>query len=216
MKLLLTSAGITNDSIKKSFFDLVGKKPEDISLAFIPTASNVETGDKDWLEEDLIRLKNLNLKSISVVDISAVPESVWRPQLEESDVLFFEGGNSFYLMEWINKSGLSLILTELLKTKVYVGVSAGSMVASRDLLLNLSQKLYEEDLDRTEEMEGLSFVNFYILPHLNSMFFTNVVEENIKLLGMKEKIYALDDMSAIVVEGDKIDISSEGKYLELN
>ena len=73
MKLLLTSAGISNDSIKKSFFDLVGRKPEDISLAFIPTASNVEKGDKkDWFIKDLIVLKNLNLKSISIVDISAI------------------------------------------------------------------------------------------------------------------------------------------------
>lgn len=52
---------------------------------------------------------------------------MWGPQLEDADVFIFEGGNSFYLMEWINKSGLSLVLPELLKTKVYVGV-AGSIV----------------------------------------------------------------------------------------
>jgi len=88
MKLLLTSAGISNDSIKESFFNLIGKKPGDVSLAFIPTASNIEMGDKHWLIEDLIRLKNLNLKSISIVDISTVPESIWKPQVEEADVLF--------------------------------------------------------------------------------------------------------------------------------
>ena len=99
MKLLLTSAGISNDSIKKSFFDLVGKKPEDISLAFIPTASNVEKGDKkDWFIKDLIVLKNLNLKSISIVDISAIERNIWEPQLKEADVLYFEGGNTFHLM----------------------------------------------------------------------------------------------------------------------
>jgi len=90
------------------------------------------------------------------------------------------------------------------------------MVASCDLLLNLSQKLYEEDLDRTEEMAGLNLVDFYILPHLNSMFFTKVVEERIKSFGIKEKIYVLDDMSAVVVDDGKTEIVSEGKYLELN
>ena len=49
MKLLLTSGGITNKSIADALFDLVGKKPEDTSLVFIPTASNVEKGDKGWL-----------------------------------------------------------------------------------------------------------------------------------------------------------------------
>ena len=47
MKLLLTSGGLTNKSIVKALFDLVGKKPEDTSLVFIPTASNVEMEDKD-------------------------------------------------------------------------------------------------------------------------------------------------------------------------
>src|SRR3989344_7106947 len=114
MKLLLTSGGITNNSIAQALFDLVGKKPEDTTLVFIPTASNIETGDKDWLINDLINLKKQNFKSINITDISAVPESIWRPQMEEADVLFFEGGNSYHLMEWINKSGLTKILPELL------------------------------------------------------------------------------------------------------
>ncbi|MDO8424039.1 MAG: peptidase E, partial [bacterium] len=90
MKLLLTSGGITNKSIAKALFELVGKKPEDTSLVFIPTASNIEKGDKDWLINDLINLKKQPFKSISITDISAVPEVVWRPQMEEADILFFE------------------------------------------------------------------------------------------------------------------------------
>jgi peptidase E len=62
MKLLLTSAGITNKSIADALFDLVGKKSEDTSLVFIPTAANVEMGDKTWFIDNLIDLKNLYLK----------------------------------------------------------------------------------------------------------------------------------------------------------
>lgn len=219
MKLLLTSGGISNDSIKKSFFNLVGKKPEDISLAFIPTASNVEIGDKkEWLIKDLIVLKDLNLKSISIVDISAVERKIWEPQLREADVLFFEGGNTFHLMEWVDKSGLKDLLPELLKTKVYVGVSAGSMILSLDLLLNISQKLYKEDLERTENMNGLNIVNFYVLPHYNGSHFSKRTKENI-LEATKDingKIYALDDNSAIEVFNDNTKIISEGEFLEIN
>jgi dipeptidase E len=42
MKLLLTSAGITNKSIANALFELVGKSPEETTIVFIPTASNVE------------------------------------------------------------------------------------------------------------------------------------------------------------------------------
>src|SRR3989344_3170303 len=112
MKLLLTSAGITNNSIAKTLFDLVGKKSEETSVVFVPTASNVEIGDKDWLIDDLVNLQKQNFKSIDIADISAVPEKIWRPKFETADVLFFEGGDEYYLMEWINKSGLANLLPE--------------------------------------------------------------------------------------------------------
>ncbi|MFZ2205787.1 MAG: Type 1 glutamine amidotransferase-like domain-containing protein [Minisyncoccia bacterium] len=218
MKLLLTSSGITNKSIAKALFDLVGKKPEDTSIVFIPTASNIEIGDKTWLIDDLVNLKNLNFKSIEIADISAVDEKIWRPKMEEADVLFFEGGNTYHLMEWINKSGLTSLLPELLKNKVYVGVSAGSMVTNKNLALEISQIVYGEDLDKTEEMPGLNFVDFYFLPHLNNSYFKNVREDLIKetVKDMPEKIYALDDDSALKVIDGKVEVISEGKWFEIN
>src|SRR3989344_5585233 len=135
MKLLLSSNGFSNQAIADALFGLVGKKPQDTSLVFIPTASNVEDGDKDWFINDLINIKKQNFKSVAITDISAVPENIWRPQLENSDVLFFEGGNTYHLMRWINKSGLIKFLPEMLKTKIYVGVSAGSMITGPDLAL---------------------------------------------------------------------------------
>ncbi|MCG2808784.1 MAG: hypothetical protein L6275_00345 [Candidatus Portnoybacteria bacterium] len=57
MKLLLTSAGITNKSIAQAVLDLTNLPAEKIKLAFIPTAANVEEGDKDWLIDDLIHFK---------------------------------------------------------------------------------------------------------------------------------------------------------------
>jgi dipeptidase E len=218
MKLLLTSGGITNKSIEKALFDLVGKKPEDTSLVFIPTASNVEMGDKDWLIEDLANLKKLGLKSVDIADISAVPENIWRPKFEEADVMFFEGGDTYHLMEWVNKSGLAKLLPEYLKSKVYVGVSAGSMITNPDLARKISQIVYEEDLDKDRDMEGLNYVDFYFLPHLNSPYFPIVTEENIKkaVKNMTRKIYVADDETALKVIGDKVEIISEGKYLEYN
>lgn len=218
MKLLLTSGGITNKSITNALFELVGKKAEDTSLVFIPTASNVETGDKSWFIDDLINIKNQNFKSVSIADISAVSESIWLTQMEEADVLFFEGGNTYHLMEWINKSGLVSLLPELLKTKVYVGVSAGSMVTNPDLSLVISQMVYEEDLDKTEDMSGLNLVDFYLLPHLNSVHFKKLRESNIREVTkeVKRRIYALDDNSALKVVGEKVEVVSEGEWFVIN
>lgn len=217
MKLLLTSGGLTNKSISKALFDLVGKKPEDTSLVFIPTASNVVVEDKDWFINDLINIRKQNFKSVNIADISAVPEDIWRPQIENADVLFFEGGNTYHLMRWINKSGLVKLLPELLKTKVYVGLSAGSMVTNPDLSLRLSQIIYGEDMEE-EPMNGLGYVDFYFLPHLNSPDLPNCTEEKIREVAktLSKKIYALDDQSALKVVNGKVEIITEGTYLEFN
>lgn len=218
MKLLLTSGGITNKSIADALFSLTGKNPEDTTVVFIPTASNVETGDKDWIINDLLNLKKLNFKSIEITDISAVDEKIWKPSIEGADVLFFEGGNTYHLMEWLDKSGLAKMLPKLLKDKVYVGVSAGSMVTNKDLALKLSQIVYGEDLDKDYEMAGLNYVDFYFLPHLNSEYFVNLREDFVRntVKNMSEKIYVLDDDSALKVVDGKVEVISEGKWFEIN
>lgn len=218
MKLLLTSGGITNTSIANALFNLVGKRPEDTSLVFIPTALNIEKGDKEWFIDDLINLKKQNFKCIDIADISAVEEGIWRPKFEEADVLFFEGGNTYHLMEWINRSGLTVLLPEMLKTKVYVGVSAGSMVTNPDLALKISQIVYEEDFGKTEDMKGLGFVDFSFLPHLNSEHFKKLREDNIRevVRGMRKMVYALDDNSALKIVDGKVEVISEGKWFVMN
>ncbi len=218
MKLLLTSGGLTNKKIVEALFDLVGKKPEDISLVFIPTAANMEKGDKGWFIDDLKNIQKQGFKQIDIADISAVPESVWKPKFEEADVMFFEGGNTYHLMEWINKSGLVKLLPEYLKTKVWVGLSAGSMVTNPDLARKISQAVYEEDFDKDRDMEGLNYVDFYFLPHLNSLYFPLLKEENIRKAtkDMIKKVYAMDDQSALKVVDGKIEVVSEGKWFVIN
>ena len=214
MKLLLTSGGLTNKSITNALFQLTGKKPEETTVVFIPTASNVESGDKDWLITDLINLKKNNFKSIEITDISAVDKKIWQPSLERADVLFFEGGNTYHLMRWLNKSGLTKLLPELLKDKVYVGVSAGSMVTNPDLAIKLSQVIYEEDMLETEELKALNFVNFYLLPHLNSTWFKKMTRKNIEKVSQEitRPIYALDDNSALKIIDNKVEVISEGEW----
>jgi peptidase E len=67
-------------------------------------------------------------------------------------------------------------------------------------------------------MGGINIVDFYILPHFNNPHFYLRSEENVlnATKDIKNKIYALDDNSAIeFIDGD-IKIISEGKFLEIN
>ncbi len=218
MKLLLTSAGLTNKSIVDALLELTGKPFSELNLAFVPTASNVETGDKDWVIDDLINLKSLGFNQIDIVDISALPKDVWLPRFEESDVIYVEGGNTFHLMRWIEKSGFQEILPELLKTKVYVGVSAGSMAMCPNSDLDMSERLWSEEVGKYDEDEALGYVDFLIRPHLNSPYFPKVNLENLEEIAKEksETFYAIDDQTAIKVVDGKMEIISEGIWKKFN
>jgi dipeptidase E len=212
MKLLLTSSGLTNKSIIKALSDLAGKPFNELNLVFIPTAANVEKGDKDWLLQDLINCRNLGFASIDIVDISAVPRDIWEPRIKEANILLFGGGNTYHLMHWIRESGLKEILPRLLTNRVYVGTSAGSIVATHSLFITTSEP------GKYKDEQALSFVNFHVRPHFNSPRFPNITKEYLEKIANKlhEPIYAIDDQTAIKVVNGKIEIISEGEYLEFN
>ncbi|MES2087491.1 MAG: Type 1 glutamine amidotransferase-like domain-containing protein [Patescibacteria group bacterium] len=217
MKLFLTSNGISNKSIAEAFIDLVGKPASEIHLAFIPTAMNVSRGDKSWFIDDLSNLKNLGLKFIDIVDISALPQDIWLPKLEKANVLFFSGGTSAHLMYWMKKSGLKELLPELLKTKVYAGISAGSIVTAPTLLMSNKRSVYKE-LTGYDDNDALGLVPFYFYPHLHSPDSPKNTKENLTKVAekIKEPIYALDDESALKVVDEEVEVVSEGKYLIFN
>lgn len=219
MKLLLTSNGLSNPSIVSALFELVGKSAAETTIAFIPTAMNIGAGDKDWFVDDLVNIKNQNIALLDIVDISALPIEIWRPRLEAADVLFFSGGNTSHLMRWIIESGLKELLSEFLKTKVWVGISAGSMVTNPTLALSSNdKKIYYEEITGYKSEEALGFVNFYVRPHYNSPHFPEANSEFLQQIAknIPVTIYALDDMSALKVVDGGVEVVSEGEFLILN
>ncbi len=217
MKLLLTSAGFMNDKIIGAFKELAGRDVKDLNLAFIPTAANIEEGGKEWLIKDLAKCVEMGFKQVDIVDIAAVSKDIWEPRLKAADVFVFGGGNTSYLMKQIKKSGLAEILSELLQSRIYVGISAGSMVTAKKLKEKEMQRLFEEPIVDGAENEGLGFVDFLIVPHLNSPHFPRAAElVDIVAKDIEIPLYALDDQSAIKVDDDKIEVVTMGIWREFN
>ncbi len=226
MKLLLTSNGLSNDSIAKAFIDLVGKDPKDTKVAFIPTAANPERDDKSWLIDDLYRIKEQGLY-VDIIELTAIKSTVLKKALENMDVIFVGGGNSFYLSYWMQKSGLFKLLPELLKTKVYAGISAGSMVAGASLLESgaldhidefLDDHYYDRVIKGEASNKTPNLVDIVFRPHLNAPDFPKVREDLLKEVAKKLSLpmYALDDESALKIVDGKVEVISEGKWLLLN
>lgn len=218
MKLLLTSNGLSNQSIANALFELVGKPASETTIVFIPTAMNATRGDKEWFIDDLNNIKKQGFKTIDIVDISALPKNVWLPRIEEGDVLFFSGGNTSHLMRWLKESGLADLLPELLKTRVYAGISAGSMVTNPTLALSSEDKkvYYKEEFGYQSE-EALNFIDLYVRPHLNSPYFPDARKEYFAEIAqkMQKTIYVLDDESALKIVDGQVEVITEGEYVKL-
>lgn len=218
MKLLLTSNGLTNDSIMRALVDLVGKPADQIAVVFIPTAMNANEGDKGWFINNLHDIKKRGFKLIDIVDISALPKNVWLPRIESGDVIFFSGGSTSHLMRYLKESGLAEMLPELLKSRVYVGISAGSIVATPTLLLSREDKkvYYEKEFGYRSE-EALNYVDVYIRPHLNSPYSQSMGQEYFDEIAKKAQkpIYLLDDQSALKIIDDEIEVVTEGEFIKL-
>lgn len=224
MKLLLTSNGLSNDSIAHALEELVGKRPEDTKIAFIPTAGIIDRSDKEWLIKDLYRILERGYY-VDIIELPALTPDQIHQALREADVIFVGGGNTFYLSYWLQKSGLFELLPELLQTKVYAGISAGSMITGQSLVLS-SQALNNpkafEDKDYDEvgptgqsSAETLKLVSFIFRPHLNSRFFSTVRIDELKekVKGLGSPVYALDDDSALKIVDGEVEVISEGEWV---
>lgn len=205
MKLLLTSSGLSKRQIGQSLQEMVGKTPSECKVGFIPTAANVELGAKDWVIGQFAQLQRYGFYQIDIVDISAAGVD-WRARLNDVDVLWLTGGNTFHLLDQLRKTGFDKWLADNINDKVYVGASASSIVMTPTI--QVADGIDDNTIGLTD-FTGLNYVPFEIDPHCDEARFAEV-EAYAKMA--KNPVYALDDLSAIRVIDDAVDVVSGGTW----
>ncbi len=217
MKLLLTSGGVTNASIRSALVDLLGKPVEESAALAVPTAQwghpmcGPESLHAFVADRTPPTMTGLGWASVGVLELTALPTidpARWVPWVEAADVLLVDGGEAVYLAHWIRESGLLDVLPRLEHT-VWVGVSAGSMVMAP----RIGQRFVEWRPDEPDTTLGL--VDFSIFPHLG-FFPTSTLEAAREwAAGLGNPAYVLDEQSAVVVDGDRVEVVSEGEWHRL-
>jgi len=218
MKLLLTSGGVTNASIRDALSELLGKPIAESSALCIPTAMYghpwVGPGTKAWQfisgnsENPMV---DLGWKSVGVLELTALPslaEDRWIPLVRETDVLLAAGGDVLYLCHWMRQSGLADLLPSLNET-VWVGLSAGSMVMTPEVGDDFIQWRPPSGDDRT-----LGIVDFSICPHLapEGMPGNSMAEAEQWAASISTPAYAMDDQTAFKVVDGTVEVISEGQW----
>lgn len=221
MKLLLTSGGVTNDSIRAALVRMLGKPIAESSALFIPTA---QWGHPMCSSESVWRstagspgganLTDLGWRSMGVLELTALPtidQSRWEPWVREADVLLVDGGEAVYLAHWLRESGLAGLLPSLTET-VWVGVSAGSMVMTP----RIGELFVEWKPDESDETLGI--VDFSIFPHLDYPGWaenTRAAAEH-WAADIRTPAYAIDDQTAISVVDGTVEVISEGEWVRFD
>lgn len=221
MKLLLTSGGVTNPSIKAALVGLLARPIADCTALCIPTALYghpwVGPGRNafEFISGASDHMTGLGWKSMGVLELTAlpsIPEERWVPLVRETDVLLAAGGDAVYLAHWMRESGLADLLPALDRT-VWAGMSGGSMV--------MTPRVGDDFVGWTAPDGGgdatLGVVDFSIFPHLDHPELTEntsaAAERWAADLGVPA--YAIDDATAIVVDGGAVEVVSEGSWRQL-
>ncbi len=226
MRLLLTSAGVTNPSIERALVELLGKPIAESTALCIPTAS-YGSADPVGMAYRFVtgagHLCDLGWESMGILELTALPsmkEALWAPAVEKADALLVWGGDVLYLCHWMRRSGLADRLPSLLSGLVYVGVSSGSMVLTPDFgepyddwFCREPTSVPPRDLPDADD-RALGVVDFAVFPHVdhpqsppNSM--ANAARW---AAGRSVPTYAIDDDTAIRVVDDVVDVVSEGHW----
>jgi dipeptidase E len=222
-KLLLTSAGITNASIRAALVELLGKPIEDAAALAVPTASYGHPNahpERAWKFlaglEPQTPMVELGWKSVGLLELAALPsigDNRWASWVRQADVLLVNGGDALYLAHWMRESGLAELLPSL-PDLVYVGLSAGSMV--------MSPRIGEDFVGWRPPGGGdecLGLVDFSIFPHMDHpMLPENTMADAERWAAGMAPIpcYGIDDATAIRVVDGKIDVVSDGHWKLFN
>src|SRR6187455_1644351 len=215
MKLLLTSGGVTNPSIHSALVQLLGRPVAECDALVVPTAQwghpmcgPTSVRGLVAAEPDFRYFSGLGWASLGVLELTALPTigaERWVPWVRDADVLLVDGGDATYLCHWMRESGLADLLPSL-PDKVWVGVSAGSMVLTPRIGSDFVKWPSARD-DRT-----LGIVDFSIFPHLFLWETHTMAEAERWAADIAGPAYAIDDQTAIKVTDGTVDVVSEGHW----
>jgi len=198
-KIILTSHGFTKNTVlKKKFLGLLPNLTKNLSAVIITTAS------AEWKEKNKHAvsakqvLENMGFKKVAFLDVEFESPN----KLKNFDVIYISGGNPFYLLYHLKKSGANKVIQKLAdKGVILVGVSGGGVVLGPDINIvsYLDRKL---NIVKLKDLTALNLTDVIIYPH-----FKKEVESKLKQFESKFncKVKRLQDEQSVVVVGDRVE-----------
>lgn len=200
MKQLFLASSIENLAVAKHIAKKITRPLKNLKAVFIPTAGEPEK-DKEWIKNDR---NGLNQAGVNTFDYTITGKNAkdLERDLGNCDLIHVNGGDAFYLLLQMQKSGFDMFIQKQIeKGVIYTGSSAGSEVLAPNIeALNkvVEQNIYREELTD----KGLKIVDFLIFPHWGSPLFKD--------------LYLNQRLEYAYKKGNKIILLNDDQYVEVN
>lgn len=171
---------------------------------FIPTASRVEK-IRFYVNASKKALRSRGV-SVTELDVSLASTSQIISCLDAADFIFVEGGNTFYLLQELRRSGADqLIIQQVNHGKPYVGISAGAMILSNDIGYSALMDNPQKGPKLNEDYSGLGLVDFLVVPHYNNIPFKKACRKIIDTYGDSEELVLVSNNQAVTLKGQLLE-----------
>lgn len=200
MKLFLSSQAISKEQAPH-LVRLVGKPAKSIRFAVIENAADVEEGPKDWLmrNRQMIESHGFDVEYVDLKNYAQDLETL-HTKLADKDVIWFGGGNTYYLRWLLRDMGAENIVKDLIQNGViYGGGSAGAIVAGPTL--HHFEAADDPNISPGVIYEGLGLTNKVIVPHIDNKKYAAIIrgiDDKLKTDGYQT--VPLGDAQALVVD----------------
>lgn len=200
-KLFISSSFQDTANLLPDFIagDLTGK-----TVTFIPTAALHEKVNF-YVKSGKKALEKLGLH-VEELEISTADQSDIIRKLQDNDFIYVTGGNTFFLLQELKRTGADKIIKEqILSGKPYIGESAGSMILSPNIE-------YAKDMDDSSMADGLDsfdalqITDFYPVPHHNCFPFQKAVKKIISKYEDTLDLKPITNSQVILVNDGEVQI----------
>lgn len=159
MQLLLSSDG--KPAIHNLHL-LTDKLSSELNVAWIITAAK-GSSNCNFLNRDLQEFLRLGIKP-QLYDIESKGIRDFQTDFVNTDIIFVDGGNPFYLLKIMRETKFDKFIKEWVKDKPYVGVSAGTYVACPTIEM-ATWKNPNRNRHGLDDLTALGLIDFLITAH---------------------------------------------------
>jgi dipeptidase E len=206
--IILTSSGNYKIEGDLSFLP---KPIKEMKMAYITTASKGENY-ASYVELYKQKMKELDY-DFEEVDLDDKNEQELKKILADKELIYIEGGNTFYLLKAVRKSGSDKIIKDLVASGViYMGSSAGAYIACPTIEVSTWVRPDRFDRHGITNFTALNLVPFLVVAHYDQKN-DGLLKEKIKTTKYPVKI--LTDDQALLVKDGKVKLIGYGEEIKL-